>query len=80
MADDVKGTQAAPDFPLTVPKGYTPEQVVTHIEQAAVRAALDGLRAEVGDSEPKLGHEGIVWLPLDAILAIIDARLAALDA
>jgi hypothetical protein len=40
----------------------------------ALLAHIDALTAAVGDIEPKLGHEGIVWVPYDAVLAIINGE------
>jgi hypothetical protein len=38
---------------------------------AARVAPSDGLRERIGDIEPKLTHEGIVWVPYDAVLAAL---------
>jgi hypothetical protein len=38
---------------------------------AARVAPSDGLQERIGDIEPKLTHEGIVWVPYDAVLAAL---------
>ena len=70
--------QAAPDNrPTTADDwGWYRAADLREHEQAAVRAALEGLRAEV---EERLRHELGFTRPLHEAIAIIDARLAALD-
>jgi hypothetical protein len=36
------------------------------------------LREAISDITPKLGHDGIVWVPFDEVLAVLDAHVDVL--